>query len=808
MITDLRLALRRLRATPMVTLSAIACLAIGVWITCIVAAVARGFFTPELHIPAPARVVQLEERGLFSLDPMLCCRNGSSKSVHDSLARTRLFAAVGNYDERGAYVEGDPRYYHSAIFSSGMMEVLQVPPVLGRGFVASDDTTGIAAILSYQLWRSRYGGDSGVIGRRLLLRGESTPRIIVGVMPRDFMFPHRNPALYLSLRRRPDRLAFPQVRMLARLADGVDMSEARSVARGISARNVAANRDVYQAWWRHAIPGREHLSTAMPTSGVEVRLERYRDEPQDRRTTAFVLLISACGFAVVGIAASNVINLLLVRGSARRQEIAVRMALGASRERVVRELLIEAGVLSVCGVVLGFAIAMWQWTLLDAGLPTRYLLGDIDAGIAVVGLGAGMLLALVVGVWPGIRATSLSLEQVLRDSKRSGMGASSLDSILGRLVAGSTAATVMLLISAVLLGLSARSEAEGGVHLNERAFSTELTLDDRLSPGDRVSAAWAALARIREMPGVQAAALGGLPPYGTTRIVVIAPDGRPEMRSARVEVYSVSDDFFSTLSIPVLFGRAIDANDTGDNSGTVVVSRPLAEKMFPGRVAVGRRFRMHGVEDSSVVVATIVGVAEEVGVGHVASWQIYVPYASGAGSQVTVFAVPRSPSAELNLASIVRPLPGIIAAGPTRTVAELSRLMNPVPNYILNAFSLFAVVALVLATVGTYAVVAFSVERRTHEIGVRLALGADHRRIVRMILGQGLKLTLLGVLGGLVLSAITTKLLATFFQEVDAGYPLAIGAAVALVIFISLIASAIPGYRAGRMNAVDALRSE
>jgi predicted permease len=807
MITDLRLALRRLRATPMVTLGAVVCLAIGVWITCIVAAVTRGFFAPDLHIPAAARVVQLEERGLFSVDPMMCCRNGSSKTMHDSLARTRLFAAIGYYDERGAYVEGDPRPYQSAIFSSGMMGVLQTSPILGRGFVPSDDTTGIAAMLSYQVWRSRYGGDTAVIGRRLQLRGEATPRIIVGVMPRGFMFPHRNPALYLSPRRRTDRPAFPQVRMLARLADGTDIEEARAVARGISVRNVAANRAAYQAWWRQAIPGRENFSTPMPTSGVQVRLERYRDEPKDSRTTGFVLLIIGCGLAVVAIAASNVINLLLVRGSARRQEIAVRMALGASRRRVVRELLIETGVVSVCGAVLGFGIATWHWSRLDSAMPMRYLLGDIDGSVALVALGAGLVLALVVGVWPGLRATSLSIEQVLRGSKRSGMGASPLDSVLGRLVAGSMAATVMLLISAVLLGLSARRQAESGVHPNGRALVTELTLDDQLSPADRVSAARAVLRRIRDTPGVQAAAVGGLPPYGATRVVGIAPEGKPEMRSARIEVYPVSDNFFSTLSIPVVSGRAVDATDMRDSSAMVVISRSLAEKLFPGGVVLGRGFRMRGVEDSSVMAATIVGVAKDVRGGQAVSWQVYIPYTRGAGSQLTVFTVPRSQSARLNLASALQPVPGVIQ-GQTQTVADFSRRFNPVPQYVVDGFTLFAVIALVLATVGTYAVVAFSVERRTHEIGVRIALGADRRRIVRMILGHGLQLTLLGVLGGLVLSAITTKALAIFFQEVDAGYPLAIAAVVVLVSFISLVASGIPGYRAGRLNAVDALRAE
>lgn len=805
MAVGLRYALRKLRSTPWVTASAMACLAIGVWMTCIVAAVARGFFFPNLHVADADRIVQMEERGLFSLDPKACCANESAKSVVDSLAASRLFAAVGYYSQPTVFVEADAGSRPATVLSAGMMGVLRPRPELGRGFVPADDTTGLAVMLSHEYWLGRYGADSTVIGRSIALRGEASPRTIVGVMPAGFMFPRNHRAdLYLSPRRRPGLAAYPAVLMLGRLADGVDIDAARQLARGIAVRNVRADRDAFRARWQAFF--RTGLEPKLPTGGIDFRLERYRNEPVSSQTTRFLLLIFACGFAVVGVAAANVVNLILMRGTARRQEIAVRMALGASRARVIGELLMETGLLSVGGIALGFLAAVWQWQRIDPGFTARHLLGEMDAPIAIVALGAGLLLTLLVGIWPGVRATAMTLEQVLRDAKRSGMGSSALDGILGRLVAGSTAATVMLLICAALLGLSAREATTGGVRLDPRVVETPITFDDRLSPRDRAGVMRDALARIRALPGVQSAILGEVPPYGASQLLFVTPEGSARAQTYSVEMYPVSDRFFSTMSIPLAHGRVIDASDTRDSSGSVVINRGLAAKLFPREPANGRRMRIRQ-GDSSVIDATVVGVVEDVRGPGGARLQLYLPFSSAPAYQTSVFTVLKGASSPDGVRATLQSVSGVRPGAP-RTLAEIFRAREPQRHYVMLGFALFAIVALVLAATGTYAVVAYSVERRTHEIGVRVALGADRQRITRMVLAQGLKLTLLGVFGGLVLSAAATKLLAAFFQDVDAGYPAAIAAVVVLVSVISLMASAIPGYRAGRLDPVDALRAD
>lgn len=822
-MTDIRHALRRLRATPVVTLSAIACLAIGVWMTCIGSAVARGFFRPELGIQAPDRLVQFDEQNLFVANYPRS-RGGfvaaevsrgvrtTSKAVTDSLAARRAFAAIGYYRTTGASIDDGATWRSGVILSSGMMDVLGIKVVAGRRFTSADDSTP-SLLISHRLWRTMFGGDSAVIGRRVTFRGAPTAVPIVGVMPDHFTFPRngRRTDLYLSagigflfwsgapLREYPIRTA------LARLRDGTEIDDIRPVVRDVALRHVAGDREALRQWWRAENPRAK--PSALLAWPVEVTVGRYYNEPVPPSTIKYMLLAIGCGLAVVLIAAANVANLLLVRGAARRQEIAVRMALGASRSRIIRELVAETGILSLAGIALGFVVAFWQWQLLDASVAGRDIFGTIDGATIPIAVAAGLILALAVGVWPGMRATSMSLEQVLRDTRRAGIGGSPLDSVLGRLVAASTAATVMLLVCAVILNVSARGWVEENVVTGREALTSRLTLDDSHTRAQRAELAREAVTRVRGLPGVRFAVVGAAPANREGETIYGAVDGGPPRRLQSVDVLDVSDGYFDAMSVRIIEGRGFTRLESRDSTTAVVLSRSAASKLFPGDRALGRQFRYWSEPDSIMHDGVVVGIAENLASG---KQQLYRPFGTLAPARISVL-IGHFPRTRVDAAAInktLRAVPGLLSSDVVRLGATGGRTDQQFIRHTSIGFTLFAAVGILLAAIGTYGVVAYSVQRRTHEIGVRIALGAQRSGVTWMIVEQGLKITVTGIIFGLALSYGAARVLASFMENVKLEYALTMTGVVLLVIVISIIACLIPGVRAGGLNPVDALRAE
>jgi putative ABC transport system permease protein len=812
-MNELRHALRRLRSSPVVTLSAIACLSIGVWMTCIVSAVARGFFRPELGVYDAQQLVQIDEPGLFVTrdGKRVCCYRGrvTASAVVDSLARRKVFAAIGFYSTEGSadVADGQDRALYTVIMSSGMMDVLGVHVALGRRFIPADDSVG-AVILSEGTWRTKYGSDPKVIGRRINLWRSTRTVPIVGVMRKDFRFPRdgNRYEAYIS----PGvgaPLVTPMVQSLARLRDGEDVDDVRPIVREVAFRQIAANRQEIVAWQRLDNP--RYHPAALANTPVDIRVDRYYAEPVEGRFISFVLLVIACGLAVVLIAAANVVNLLLVRGASRRQEIAVRMALGAERGQIVRGLVIETGVVSAVGVACGFLVAFWQWQLIDPSFDGRDRLGYIDASTLPAALGAGLALMLIVGVWPGIRATSLSLEQVLRDTRRSGINASPLDTVLGRLVAASTAATVMLLVSAALLGLSARGWVADNIPFEQRGLTSNVTLDDQLSRSRRAEIVIEALRRMRGTAGVQVAAVGGSPVSSPSGPYGVAIDGQELRRLPSAVVLDVSDTWFDALGIRILQGRKLSRADTRDSTNAVVISRSVASALFGAGAAVGRRFRYWSGRDSVVMDAVVAGVSEDV-TGSESRQQIFRGFGTLAPARIPMLVTPQL-HATLEAAAVtkaLRDVPELMSSGVSSPEARPRQAVVPMVHYMTLGFTMFAIVGVVLAAIGTYGIVAYSVARRTHEIGVRMALGAPQSGVAWMIVEQGLRITATGVVFGLMLAYGSTRVLSSYLMDVKSDYPLAMAGVVPLVLCISIVACWIPGARAGRLNPVDALRAE
>jgi putative ABC transport system permease protein len=807
MIDEIRHALRRLHATPLVTLCAILCLTVGVWMTCIVTAVGRGFWRPRLDLPSPEQLVMIDEVGLYATKRRFTLPRSVSPTVFDTLAQRKIFAAIGFYRPSGARVVGDQRYRSGVILSSGMMDVLGMHVRLGRRFLPADDSVP-SMIISHGVWRSLYGGDPSIVGRRVQLERLRPSVQIVGVAEEGFNFPRNSGRTDLYLSPAADSWKFGPSRIaLARLRDGQSLRDVRPIVTEIAMRSVAHDRQEIVQYWRSQRRGGTIISSAgeLAMGPVAVRVKRYYNEPTSGLASMMVLILGS-GFAVVLVAAANAISLLLIRGAARRQEIAVRMALGASRVRILRGLIVETALVAGAGSLVGFIIAFWQWRHLDSNFEGRFWFGDIEWTQLPIALAAGLGLTMIVGVWPGLRATSMKLEQVLRDTRRAGMNASPLDSVLGRIVAASTAGTVALLVCASLLSLSANEWMMEQGLTPRKALTSLLTFDASRSRAQRAELARQALERVRRVNDIRYAVLGGMPNDAEPIDMHASVGGGPERRLTATKIYDVSDGWLEAMNVRMISGRRFNVKEARDSSSSVVISRGLASTLFGGASPLDRTFRYSADADSVVMEGTVVGVAET---QPNTRWQIYRPFGQRAPAHASLVVGSRPTGALPGADAVnkaVRGVAGVLSSDAEALVNGRSSF-KPL-RYMQIGFVLFAVVGLVLGAIGMYGIIAYSVVRRTHEIGVRIALGADHVKVVWLILEQGLKITLVGSAFGLLLSYWAVRLLAGFIENVKLNYSLTMTGVVALVSLIAVIACLIPGYRAGRLNPVDALRAE
>lgn len=806
---DFRYALRQLRQSPGFTVAAVACLAIGVWLACVVSAVGRGFYRPENGFAQPDRVIQIDIVGLFGRDYEHARK--VSRSVLEGLRRSRSFAAIGEYTGFTFQLADESRRRNATRLSSGMFAVFGIRPYLGRTFAPDEDVRGAGnvVLLSYDFWQRQFGGDSGVVGKQLRVN-KFPAQTIIGVMPRGFIFPnyYLTPDVYIAFgsqlspqfSQRSNAVRY----MLARPRDGATLRQVEAEARDLAVRNIFADREELVADWAAF---NQHYS--LPSGPINVRAVQYYSEPWAPQVDRLMALIIGCGLCVVLIAGANVANLLLVRGAARRQEIAVRMALGASRARIVMQLIAESVLLSITGAGLGFILAFWQWRLLDSSFEMRHLLGQVDRHVAMTAALLCVALVAVFGLLPALRTSSMRLEQVLRDSRRSGMGVTKLDGLLARLVIGSTAGTVVLLACAALLGMSARDVLTRRKLQSKNVLAVDLSFERRLADREVIRQALLALEELSTRPGVRAVAIAPL--HASATLMHVTPTGRAviNLGMGDAAVRSITGGYFATLSIPLVAGRTFTPSENRDGVGAVILGASAAQRLWPAESAVGKVARFVWSGDTIGVPATVVGVAADVtirGTG-TPSLEFYFPFGL-APSQFTTALARFGDERSMKRAALmkVRRASGTII-GEVLSIDERERRTNA-GRYIYIGFGLFAGAGLILVTVGLYGVIAFSVARRTHEIGVRLALGAEGREVEWMITRQGLRMTLVGTAIGLVLSLGSAQLLRGTLPDVDPADPRVLVAIIGVVILVSLIASYIPSRRAAKLDPMNALRAE
>jgi len=677
-------------------------------------------------------------------------------------------------------------------------------PMLGRVWSADEDRLPLA-VISHDLWQSRYGGDPQVIGSTVRLSGNV--HTIVGVMPPEFQYPSSRFKIWVTfgsaMAATPEQLENRQFRIfraVARLKPGVSLAQMQAEVDAISARL----RQQYPA----------------TNAGIRIEFASLSERLLGDVRPALMVLLETVGFVLL-IACANVANLTLARTAAREREIAIRTALGAGRWRVLRQLLTESLLLAVAGGITGLLLAVWLIDVLLSLNPSdipRLSAVSINVPVLLFTLAVSALTGLLCGLVPAWQATRANLNQSLKEGGRGTFGSMKGRRVRGALVMAEVALSLIVLIGAGLL-INSFTRL---LHV-ERGFTTEnlLTLNVGLvqykDPQRRAAVAREVIERVGGLPGVQAVGGGtGLPPITPQRGTNFAVQGLPNDNADERSSYfiAVSPDFFRALGTPLIDGRAFDSRDDADASKVVIVNRALARRLFPNGNAVSQRLQLVNPQQSDEW-REIVGVVGDVrysGLDDPGEAAIYTPFAQtpllwNYLMIRTIAAVPPESVMQAVRDAVVSVDPKLEAAN-FQTMDQLVSESIAEPRFYTLLLAAFAALALVLAAVGIYGVISYSVTQRTHEIGVRMALGARRRDVLKLVVGQGMTLALVGVGLGLGASFALTRVMASLLFGVSATDPMTFVITSLLLAGIALLACYVPARRATKVDPMIALRYE
>jgi putative ABC transport system permease protein len=696
----------------------------------------------------------------------------------------------------------EPEHLDGGAVSSSFFDVLGVRPHLGRDFRPEDDRPGSprVVVLGHRLWQLRFGADPSTVGRVVRVNGE--PATVIGVMPAGFEYPEFA-KLWMPLSLDPDRESRSEhyLEGIARLRPGATLQSANAELEAVARRLEASHPETNTGVHATAVPLRDRLV-------------------QDSIRMALLLMLGAVGF-VLAIACTNVANLLLARGVDRSREIALRTALGAGRGRLVSQLLAESLVLAVAGGAAGALLAVWGSDLIRSAVPVEipaWIRLGMNGRALVYAAGVSLATSVVFGLAPALAAARVGVAPALKEGGRGGDEGRGRSRLRSGLVVGEMALSLVLLISAVLLvrsSLKLRAMDPGFDTRSALTLSLSLAGPAYDDPADRVAFYREAAERLGTVPGVErVGAVEYLPLLDSWSSSSFEVQGLSFARGEEptATFHTVTSGYLDAMGIPLLAGRGFTERETQDPAATVaVVNQALAERFWHGRDPLGQRIRL----DPERPWLTVVGVTRTLKRG-LLMWditkpepEIYVPYAASPRRDMSVVVKTGGDPAELAPAVRDR-LRGLDPDLPAFDVFTLDQYMDRVfwlPHFLGQMFGAFAVVALLLAAIGVYGVMAYSVSRRTHEIGVRVSLGARSADVLRLVIGQGMLLAALGVATGLAAALGVTRLLAGLLYDVsatDAATFIAIPITLSLVAFL---ASWLPARRAARVDPMTALRS-
>ena len=795
---DLAYAIRVLRRAPGFAATAIAIVALGIGATAAAFSVTDFVLIRPLPFPAGERLVRIWSRHseyTVQLSPAL---------YRDWSTATKSFDGFGAYHGLAVNMvgKGEPQRLEGASVTANLLPTLGVRPLLGRLFTEADDEEGApgTVLLSYRLWQTQFGGDPEAIGEHVTLDDESFE--VIGVMPREFRFPSSEAALWTPTRftaQNYDDRNDNWLDCVARLKTGVSLEQARAEM------DVLAQRSSQQYPKEH-----EGISAYVLLLGDNV--------PRNSR----MLLLALCGAAacVLLIACSNLANLLLARALGRRKELAVRAALGAGRERLVRQLMTESLLLAGVGGAMGVGVAILAVPLLARLVPGTLPIAEAPA-VDLRVLGFAALLTVVTGIVFGFAPLPRSGGETefggLREGPRSGGGRK--ERLKSSLVVIEIVASVVLLVSAGLLLRalwSIQSVNPGFRTENVLTLRTALPLPRYAGTAMREEFYTRVLSEVRALPGVTSAAYisflpiahgGGIWPVGIDGLPATAEDDR--LASLRY----VTPQFFGTLEIPLRLGRDIEEQDTRDRPFVAVVSDSFARRFWPNQDPIGRHFQFASADR---VVVGVVGDIRVRGLEQPSEPQVYLSYKQVPDGSIISYVpkdlVVRSSSA---VAVLVPPLRAIIQRvdpgqpiSNVRTLAEIvdgDTASRSVQARVLGAF---AAIAILLAGVGIHGLLSFSISQRAHEIGVRIALGARPIHIVSLVMGRSALLAVGGVVPGIALAYAGGRAMESLLAGLRPDDAVTFGAAVGVSVMMTLAGSLGPTLRALRVDPMSAIRAE
>jgi putative ABC transport system permease protein len=805
---DVRFGMRMLVKNPMFTAIAVVALALGIGANSAIFSVVNTILLRPLPYHDPERLVMVWEddtKGGFPKD------TPAAANFIDWREQNQVFedmAAIAS-ESFNLTGDGEPERIDGRRVSASLFPLLGVEPHLGRVFLPEEDQPGAhrVVLISHGLWQRRFGGEANIVGRSLTLNGESFT--VVGVMPKGFQFPNRGAELWVPIAFSTQEAANRgrhYLEVVARMKQGVTTEQAQAEMSMIATRL----QQQYPAYNAHlgatVTPLHEHLAG-------EIR-------------PALLVLLGAVGFVLL-IACANVANLLLARAAARQKEIALRVALGAGRLRLIRLFLIESILLAGLGGIVGLLLVVWGIGLITAFIPDNISQAkavSVDLNVLAYTFGISVLTGLIFGLAPALQVSRFNLNETLKEGGRDSAAGRSGNRIRNLLVVAEVAVSLVLLVGAgLLINSFMRLRGVDPGFRADKLLTMQVQLPMLKYPEHARRSAFYTelLSRVEGLPGVKSAAVTtNLPLYRQGNSIGIGIEGRPDPAPGQgkrptVVTRVISPQYFSTMGIQLLQGRALAAQDRVDSPAVAVINETMARRFWPGEDPLGKRITP-GASNSTNPDdwITIVGVVRDVRQFELNAEprpQMYLSY-----EQASFFAprdlVVRTEGDPLSLADAVR-----------RTVWEVDR-DQPVSNirtmediisesvarqrFSMLLLGIFAGVALLLAAVGIYGVMSYSVAQRTREFGVRMALGAQRSDVLKLAVGQGLKLVLAGVVIGVVAALALTRVMSSLLFEVSATDPVTYITISVVLISAGVLASFIPARRATRVDPVIALRYE
>ena len=803
---DVRFAARGLRKTPAFTVAAALALALGIGATTAILSVVRAVLLQPLPYANADRLVVTLHDGRNPVAPA---------NFADWRAQTHSFTdmAAAEFWTPDLTADVDPEQISALRLTARMFPMLGVPPLLGRTFTPDEEHAGNdhVVVLSYGLWQRRFAADRGVLGKTLPLNGE--PYTIVGVMPTTFQFAPfwaTRAELWapLSLDARLSSRNGQSLRIFARLRPGVSLSQARADLGAVTARLEAVysgtNRNV------QVMPLKE-----MVVGNIE--------------TPLVVLFVAvAC---VLLIACANVAHMLLARAATRYRELAIRTALGATRARLVAQLLIESAMLAALGGVGGLALAAWGVRALVAASPAiipRVATVTLDGSVLLIAVAVTAATAIVFGLLPALRTARVDLAETLRDGDRASSDGSERGRLRGALVASEFSLALVLLIGAGLMIRSfvALERVDPGFDPRNVVTMIVSTAGTPAADSSRHQQFYIeALSQVRALPGVASASyINHRPLDGDVWGFPFRAESRahPKTGDWPTATYRVVfPEYFATMGIPILRGRDIAETDRADAPNVVVVNESFANAQWPAGDAIGKRITF---DDSTWM--TVVGIVRN----HVSDQlsaaprpEMFLPFrqqrayvnGTGASRAMTLVARLACDRAECDASKFAPPIRAAIHRAernaPISAVTTMQKLVADAtaePRFYLVLLTAFAAIAVILAAVGIYGVMSYAVSRRTHEIGIRIALGAAPSSVVRVIVRQAITLAAAGAAIGLVAAFALTRMMRGILYGVTPTDAVTFVAVTMLLLGVAILASLIPARRATRVDPLVALRTD